>query len=107
MSAARRAQPVDSFRRLFAAGGAALVFALTVFAASPALHDLLHTATETAHDDTCPVLLLASGTDLPVAAIAAPIPLPTSHQLAPTAAREIFVTAPHYLRQPERGPPAV
>ncbi len=106
MSPARRASFAEFFRRLYAAGGIALVFGLTVFAASPALHDLLHAATETAHDDACPVVLFAHGVDVPSAAITAPLP-PVAHAVAaPAVAREIFVAPPRYLRQPERGPPA-
>lgn len=105
MSPARRAPLADFLRRLFAAGGAALVFALTVFAASPALHEHLHCATDTAHDESCPVVLFASAADLPTAAVAAPVPHPTAQTLAPAVAREIFLSPPRYLRQPERGPP--
>ncbi len=95
----------DFLRRLFAAGGIALVLALTVFAASPALHEHLHDATDTAHDESCPIVLFANSADVPAAALSAPAPLPTSHTLAPTVAREIFLSPPRYLRQPERGPP--
>lgn len=106
MSLAHRAPLADFLRRLFAAGGAALVFALTVFAASPELHERLHSATETEHDDACPVVLFSDGATPPAAALSAPIPLRTCHLLPPCAAREIFLSPPRYLRQPERGPPA-
>ena len=106
MLPARRATFADFPRRLLAAGGVALVFALTVFAASPELHTLLHSATDTAHDDACPVVLFATSADAPTAALAAPAPHPTLHLLAPTVAREISLAPPRYLRQPERGPPA-
>ena len=106
MSPAHRATPAVLLRRLLAAGGAALVFALTVFAASPELHSLLHRATDTAHDDSCPVVLFAGSADVPVAVLAAPVPPLTSPLLAPAIAREIFLSPPRYLRQPERGPPA-
>jgi hypothetical protein len=106
MSSAPRASFAEFLRRLFAAGGAALVLALTVFAASPALHELLHGATETTHDDACPVVLFAHGTDVPCDAIAVPLPAVVTANPAPLVAREIFVAPPRYLRQPERGPPA-
>lgn len=106
MSLARRAPLADFLRRLFAAGGAALVFALTVFAASPALHTQLHHATDTTHDDVCPVVLFTGSASLPTAALSAPLPPATLSASAPIIAREIFVAPPRYLRQPERGPPA-
>jgi len=107
MSSASRAPLADFLRRLFAAGGAALVFALTVFAASPALHQLLHSATDTAHDDACPVVLFAGSADAPTAAVTAPLPPVAWQAPAPTAAPEVFLSPPRYLRQPERGPPSL
>lgn len=92
--------------RLIAAGGAVLVLALTVFAASPALHEHLHDATHTHHDESCPIVLFASSADAPAAPLAAPVPVPTTHSLASPVAREIFLSPPRYLRQPERGPPS-
>lgn len=106
MSPARRAILADFLRRFFAAGGAALVLALTVFAASPELHNLLHRATDTAHDDSCPVVLFTGSADAPAAAIAAPLPSVATSAHAPAVAREIFLSPPRHLRQPERGPPA-
>ena len=97
----------DRLRRVVAGGCVALVLALSVFAASPELHEHLHEATDTTHDESCPIVLFANGANVPLAARAAPIPLPTAHQLAPFHAREIFLSSPRYLRQPERGPPSV
>ncbi len=102
-----RSRPLAEFlRRLIAAGSAALVLTLAVFAASPVLHDRLHTATDTTHDDSCAVGLFAHGVSLPFDAIAAPLPPATLAAPAPAFPRDIFVSPPRYLRQPERGPPA-
>ena len=102
-----RSTPFTAFlHRLIAVGGAVLVLALTVFTASPALHEHLHDATHTHHDESCPIVLFASSADAPAAPLAAPAPLPTALTLAPTIAREIFLSPPRYLRQPERGPPS-
>lgn len=106
MSPASRATFADFLRRLFAAGGAALVLALTVFAASPSLHNLLHSATDTVHDESCPVVLFAGTADVPTAAIAVPLPPVTWQTAAPIATTQLFLSPPRYLRQPERGPPA-
>lgn len=106
MSSARRASFVEFLRRLYAAGGIALVLGLTVFAASPALHELLHTATDTSHDDACPVVLFAQGMTVPAEPVTAPLPPVTLVATTVSEAREIFVAPPRYLHQPERGPPA-
>ncbi len=101
-----RRYPFTAFlHRLIAVGGAVLVLALTVFAASPALHEHLHDATQTQHDESCPIVLFASSADAPPAPLSAPAPSLTACAFAPSIAREIFVSPPHYLRQPERGPP--
>ena len=98
---------LDLLRRLYAAGGIALVLALSVFAASPSLHDELHAATHTDHDDSCAVVLYAHGVSLPLDAPAAPLPAVALDVRAPSVARVIFVSPPRYLHQPERGPPLV
>lgn len=103
---ASRVPFVEFLRRLLAAGGAALVLALTVFAASPTLHEQLHCATDTHHDDSCPVVLLANSADVPVAAVSAPLPPVTWISAAPIATVQLYLTPPRYLRQPERGPPS-
>jgi len=75
MSAERRPSLFAEYlRRLFAAGGAALVLALAVFAASPELHHWLHADAGPASDDECAVTLFASGVSIAPAAI--PVPLP-------------------------------
>lgn len=102
-----RRHPFTAFlHRLIAVGGAVLVLALTVFAASPALHEHLHDATHTHHDESCPIVLFTSSADAPPAPLSAPIPPLPTRLLAPSIAREIFLSPPRYLRQPERGPPS-
>jgi hypothetical protein len=104
----RRRTPIaDLLRRLLAAGGAALVLALTVFAASPELHGLLHTDDGASHEEACAVTLFASGVSVPLTTIAVVAPEAAWPEPAPAAAEEIFVSSPRYLRQPERGPPVV
>ena len=96
---------VDSLRRSFAVASAALVLALTVFGASPALHNWLHTPGINVGADGCAVVQFASGVALSVGAIA-PLPPAIAWRETPAAvAAEIFLTSPRYLRQPERGPP--
>jgi hypothetical protein len=82
-----------------------MVFALTVFGASPALHDWLHFQGSPAGDDACAVMLFASGV---------PLASGTPNLLPPSAAwrepsrvevADFFLVSPRYLRQPERGPP--
>ena len=96
---------IACLHRLVAVGAAVLVLGLTVFAASPELHEHVHDATHTHHDESCPIVLFASSADAPAAPIAAPAPLPTARTLAPAITREIFLSPPRYLRRPERGPP--
>lgn len=106
MSRAHRTPFADFLRRLVAAGGAVLVLALTVFAASPALHGHLHDATHTEHDESCPIVLFAGSAEAPAAPLSAPAPRPTTRTLAPAIARELFLSPPRCLHPPERGPPA-
>jgi hypothetical protein len=102
------AQPVfAALRRLVAAGSAALVLALTVFVASPTAHGWLHPDDATAQsDDACAVVLFASGVAPALDLIQVSAPLATRQRVTPVAQTEIFLVAPRYLRQPERGPPA-
>jgi hypothetical protein len=98
------------FRRFLAAGCAALVLALTVFAASPAAHDWLHVdadGSQSSGDDACAVALFSSGVALPVGPIAVPLPLEWQNTGAPGFAQTVCLISPRYLRQPERGPPAL
>lgn len=93
------------FHRLSAMGGIALLLLLTASAASPALHHWLHDAAVDHETDACAVVLFASGVTLAAAALA--VAAPRLAWTAPRAvvAEEIFLLAPRYLRQPERGPP--
>lgn len=111
----------DWLRRSLAAGGAALVLALTVFAASPAAHEWMHARTSTCsghshghehgpaktgdEDAGCAVVLFASGVDLPVEPAAALPPRLRAEDVTPVTAAEVLLISPRYLRQPERGPP--
>lgn len=87
-----------------AAGGAALVLALAVFAASPDLHSWLHSDNGTG-DDECAVALFASGVSTPAGAIV--VSLSATEWKIPTytSVDELFLASPRYLHQPERGPP--
>jgi len=93
------------FRRILAAMGVALLLLLTASAASPALHQWLHGESAHADSDNCAVVLFASGITLATAIIAIEALQISWEELRPRSVEEIFLTAPHYLRQPERGPP--
>jgi hypothetical protein len=97
----------DFFRRFLAGGAAALVFALGVVAASPALHNWLHDTEDTTADDGCAVVLFANGVSVPLGTIAVAPPAVEWSEFARSITREIFLASPRYLRQPERGPPLV
>ena len=109
MSALHELRPaVGMMRRIMAAGCAAMVLALTIFAACPTAHSLLH---DDAHqhavsEDPCAVVLFASGVSLPVVPIAITPPISVVQVVPRVAAAEIFLVSPRYLRQPERGPPS-
>jgi hypothetical protein len=96
----------DALHRLVAVGCAALVFALSVFAASPVAHDWLHDDGATPADDACAVVMFAGGVSLPVGPIALTPPTPLVGSVSPVTAADVFLVSPRYLRQPERGPPA-
>lgn len=103
-------------RRLVAAGGAALVLALAIFAASPAAHAWLHVADHHDHghahhhddaggEDACAIVLFANGLPL-TAVVAAPVPpLALAADAPRLGATDIFLVSPRYRLQPERGPP--
>jgi hypothetical protein len=93
------------FRRLLAAGCAALVFALGLFAVSPVLHEQLHHNDHSSVDDGCAIVLFANGLALSLAVNALPPP-PAEWCAQPVSGSTEFVfAAPPYLLQPERGPP--
>lgn len=104
MSATRRTF-AEFLRRLGAAGGAALVLALAIFAASPELHHWLHSDASTASDDGCAVALFAGGVSVPLGAIAVVPPAAEWRETLHAPVVEILLVTPRYLRQPERGPP--
>ena len=106
MAVGRQSELVDILRRALAAGSAAMVFALGVFAASPALHEQLHVGSDSALDDGCAIVLFANGVSMPLAMTAPPPPVATWCQQPPVSAPEVLVESPRYLLQPERGPPA-
>lgn len=97
---------IGFWRRATAIAGAALVFALTVLAASPAAHGWLHHGHDPApEEDGCAVVLYAGGLTASPDPIDLPRPSPARPATAPEAAVELWLVTPRYLRQPERGPP--
>lgn len=97
----------DRLRRWLACGCAVLVLALTIFAASPVAHDLLHDSrhAQTVQDDACAVVLFASGVSLPIGPLAITPPTMLPQSVSPATAADVFLVSPRYLRHPERGPP--
>jgi hypothetical protein len=92
-------------RAVIAAGGAALVLALAVFAASPELHHELHAGAPTS-EESCPVTLFANGVSLPLDPVAVVAPEALGDAQRVTPAHEVRLVASRYLLRPERGPPA-
>jgi hypothetical protein len=107
LSCPRQSRRVDCLRRLLAAGCAALIFALGLFAASPALHGQLHHDTTASTDDGCAIVLFAGGVSVPLAAIA--VTPPSAEWCEPVyfGSTEICLDSPRYLLQPGRGPPVL
>lgn len=95
-------------RRGLAFGCAALVLALTIFAASPSAHGLLHDDDHqhAVDDEGCAVVMFASGVSLPVAPLAIIPPTEVVQGISPVTAADPFLVSPRYLRHPERGPPS-
>jgi hypothetical protein len=106
MSALVRIFTKDRLHRGLALACATLVFALTIFAASPIAHQWLHADDVAQGDHDCAVVLFASGVSLPVGPIHVTPPQEAIGAVSPATAAEIFLVSPRYLRQPERGPPA-
>src|SRR5690349_9122889 len=101
MSANREFRSPPAFwRRLLAAGCAALVLALAIFAASPSAHGLLHDDDHqhALGDDTCAVVMFSSGVSLPVAPFAITPPSPVVQGFSPVTKGEVFLVSPRYLR---------
>jgi hypothetical protein len=105
MRTGRLSSLADLLRRTLAAGSAALIFALGLFAASPALHQQLHLGDQPSADDHCAIVLFAGGVSLPVATVAPLPPVSDSPGDALQRANEVLLDSPRYLHQPERGPP--
>jgi len=101
----RHSPRADCFRRLLAAGCAALIFALGLFAASPALHGQLHHAATSSTNDDCAIVLFANGVSVPLTVIALPPPPPEWCEQIQFSSTEVCLDSPRYLLQPERGPP--
>jgi hypothetical protein len=103
----------DRLRRLVALGSAAMVFALTIFAASPEAHGILHEDKDcpghghatSEPDHSCAVVLFAGGISLPVGPLFVTPPIAVPAGISPVTAAEVFLISPRYLRHPERGPP--
>jgi hypothetical protein len=95
-------------RRVLALGCACLVLGLTIFAASPSAHASLHDHDHehAVADDTCAVVLFASGVSLPVAPLAVFPPSDVVQSISPITTADVLLVSPRYLRQPERGPPS-
>ena len=109
MSATLESRLLPGFlRRALALGCAALVLALTIFAASPSAHDFLHDHDHchAVDDEGCAVVMFASGVSLPVAPFALTPPTDLVQGISPVTAADVFLVSPRYLRQPERGPPS-
>jgi hypothetical protein len=101
----RQSRWVECIRRVCAAGCAALIFALGLFAASPSLHEQLHHKGDASSDDGCAVVLFAGGVSMPLVVTAAPPPSVEWNEQTYARSTEIFLDSPRYLLQPERGPP--
>lgn len=114
-TAIRHELPTHWLRRIMAGSCAALVLALSIFAASPQAHAWLHSADHHGHnhhhdeaqgrEDACAVVLFAGGVALSAGPIAPLPPVARAAVELRLAATEIFLVSPRYRLQPERGPP--
>jgi hypothetical protein len=93
------------FHRLLAAGCAALVFALGLFAASPVLHEHLHHNAHPSADDGCAIVLFAGGVSVPLAVTALPPPPAEWRRQPYVSSTEFFLASPRHLLPPGHGPP--
>jgi hypothetical protein len=97
--------PAPFFRRFIAAIGVGLVLMLATATVTPALHDWLHVEGDHETNHQCAVVLFADGVTLAAGAIAFTGSALAWRIFSAPAVAEIFLVAPRYLRQPERGPP--
>ncbi len=101
----RQSRNASVLRRVLAAGCAAVIFTLGLFAASPVLHGELHHDVTAPAGDGCAIVLFADGVAVPVMAVAPPPPSTDWQEPNYAAASEILFDSPRYLLRPERGPP--
>ncbi len=94
-----------SIHRLLATSCAVLVFTLGLFAASPLLHEQLHSAASMPSDDGCAVALFATGVSTLLTVQALPLPSAEWREQPYVRAIEVSLDSPRYRLQPGRGPP--
>ena len=95
----------DAFRRLLAAGAAALVLTLIVLAASPEAHEHVHHDCHHDEEHTCAVVLFAQGLWTSLDIVAATTPEIAWAQLIPLSRPELRLAAPPHRLPPQCGPP--
>jgi len=93
------------FHRLLATGCAVLVFTLGLFAASPLLHEQLHSYANAASDDGCAVVMFANGVSVLLTVQALPLPSADWREQPYVRAVQILLDSPRYLLLPGRDPP--
>jgi len=96
---------LELMRRLIAAGGVALVLALTVLAVSPALHAWLHGENQLDPNDDCAVVLFAHGLTPALAALVLLGLVLRPRLEQPSAPDLLFLVAPSFDLPPGCGPP--
>ena len=102
----RRRSALISLHRLVAAGGVALVLALTVLAVSPSLHAWLHGEKQLDADDGCAVVLFVQGVTAGLAAIVAVVGALRVLAEELPAPRQLLLGAPRFQFPPGCGPPS-
>lgn len=95
----------DAFRRLLAAGAAALVLTLVILAASPEAHEHVHHDCHHDEEHTCAVVLFAQGIWTTVDIVAVPAPGLAWTELIPLSLPELRLAAPPHRLPPQCGPP--
>ena len=97
----------ELLHRGLAVGCVAVVFALTVFAASPDLHERLHhdTGATSSVDDGCAIVLFGIGVSALLAFTAAPRRSMAWREQVYARPAALWLDSPHYRLQPGRGPP--